>query len=148
MVKNGWSRVHSDDNKVYIDDLKLPFRVIEEEGVGVEFRELLEENGFGTDITEFAALIVAERPDVVERLGEDYDGSDVQDAKEYCREKYEEGSPEEILDGLLQPQEIPDGISAEDARQLKEQFHDALNSAADDGPTRAFEAMLEDNSDD
>jgi len=143
MAKSGWARLN--DDRIYTGEIELPFNVVGEKGVAVEFRDLLESHGFkdGTDITDVAALIAVERPDMVERLADDYDEGDIQAAKEACQQRYESESAREILDGFA-TDDIPiDELDADAARKLKSQFIEAAEGAADDESATPHEDILD-----
>ncbi|WP_226022202.1 hypothetical protein [Halomicrobium salinisoli] len=149
-MANAWNAV-TDDSKIYGGEIELPIHVHDKD-VALQARETFKEHGFwdGHDegFTDFLALILVERPDVLERLEEDYTAADARDARETISEWQDEDDPRDILDGVVDDIDYT-SLSAEEARELKEQFTEAAESATEDEAPQPHEDILSgDDSDD
>ncbi|NLV06445.1 hypothetical protein GOC83_09925 [Haloarcula rubripromontorii] len=143
MATDVW-RAADDDGTILAGDPDFPFYV-ENKEVALSFRDLLSEmeTGKTTDISDIAALLVHRRPDIIERLHEDYDDADVEESMEYCEDLQDTEHPSEILDGLESDLEGAD-IDADDARQLREATVAAVSELEDgEDPHRIFKEKLE-----
>ncbi|NHN65260.1 hypothetical protein G9463_18420 [Haloarcula sp. JP-Z28] len=137
-----WRSV-DDDSKILAGDPDFPF-YIDDKDVALSFRDLLsDDSGTTNDISEIAALLVHRRPDVIERLNEDYDAADVKESVEYCHSLQEQENPQDVLHGLESELSSAD-IGADDARQLREATVAAVSELeSGEEPHKIFKEKLD-----